>query len=265
MEMDPPADRSWKEIDAVLDGALKSNKSEATGAMVAFWRAFRGYKPGDPVDVPQIVAQAKKMSRLGIAVYGSAMEALVVNGDKAGLESLIAQVNPDDFLDSSGIGVYAAALEMLGRGDELELVRESVADVIRKDMMSAWFEGSVEAARRALELAAKFDRADLLPAAWRKDMATLTADPMDAALMAARLARLDRDWEGMLAALAKVKDQVKDDETGWHYLNAVAHASLGKPELARPHLDKVIGVGIFKGVSFMKAAVLLKSLDQPAK
>ncbi|MCW1926092.1 DUF3857 domain-containing protein [Luteolibacter arcticus] len=263
--MELPADGSWKEIDAVLDEALKANKSQAVGALIDFWRAFRDRKVGDPVDVPQAVLNAKKMSMLGIAVYGSSMEALIANGDKAGLESLLGEIKPDDFLDGTGIATYAAALEMLGRTDELELVRESVPDVIRKEMMSAWYEGSVSSARRTLDLAAGFDHANLLPGAWRKDMATLTVDPMGAALMAARLARLDRDWQEMLAALAKVKDQAEDDETGWHYLNAVAHVGLGKPELARPHLDKVIRAGILDGASFVQAVVLLKSLDELGK
>ena len=263
--MKAPGGGNWQEVDAVLDGGLKSNKSEAVGAMIAFWRDFRDYKAGDPVDVPKGVMQAKKMSRLGIAAHGTAMEALVVNGDKAGLESLLGAINPDDFLDGNGIGIYAMALELLGRGDELELVRESVPEVIRQEMMSAWYEGSVAAARRALELATAFDHADLVSEVWRKDMGSLTANPMDAALMAARLARMDRDWQGMLDALAKVKDEAKDDETGWHYLNAVAHVSLGKAELARPHLDKVMRSGILNGSSFVKSAVLLKSLDQPGK
>jgi hypothetical protein len=233
--------------------------------MIAFWRAFRDYKPGDPVDVPEMIAHAKKMSRLGFAVYGSSMEALIANGDKAGMESLMGAIDPDDFLDGIGISTYAAALEMLDRKDELELVRESVDDVIRKEMMSAWFDESYHSAQRALELAAIFKRSELLTPAWRKDMANLTADPMVKACIEARLARLDGDWQGMLAALAPVKDQVKVEETNWDYLSAVAQIGLGKPDLARSHLERVVKIGILEGSSFSQSILLLKSLDQAAK
>jgi hypothetical protein len=219
------------------------------------------------VDAAAMIRTAKAMGFLSTPAFVTTLEALIANGDTKGLETVLEACDPDELSDPLAIGTYLEALRVLERDEERELVMETAAEAIRKKMMDAWVERSPSAIRHATDLAIECGKAGLLPEAWRKDLLDATADKLTAGLIRARMAGLKSDWEAVRKALSEVEDedQAADEEAAWHWLMGRALAGLGKPDLARPHLDKVIQVGLFKANYYRQAVLLRKDLEAAGK
>ncbi len=79
------------------------------------------------------------------------------------------------------------------------------------------------------------------------------------------MAGLKGDWKAAHEALVAVQGEADDDEAAWHWLMGRALAGLGKLDLARPHLDKVIQVGLWEADYHRQAVLLRKDLEAGGK
>lgn len=258
--LDSLPDGGWNDIDRLLEGKKQAARRPALDNMLEFWRFYRDYKPDDAVDVARMLELAKQAGVFRKLMIGCVMESLIANGDIRGLETTVAAINPDDFSDATGIGLYIEALQLLGRQEELELVLENSERVIREEMMTAWMDGSPAAVRHATELAIQCDLADILPSEWRAAMPGITADKLKAGIIRARMAGLASDWKLMKSALEDVEKEA-DNDGGWNFLMGRALVGQGRADLARPHLEKVIHLGLLQADSYRQATSLLKQLD----
>lgn len=122
--------------------------------------------------------------------------------------------------------------------DELELIQETGEQKVYAQVLEAWAENNLFAAKRAIRLADLLQRPDLIPTAFREHLAN-TADELERFSFLTRLAQLDKDWP----AMEQASRQVLELQPNWYEFHWYLGKSLceqGKFAEAAPFLQTFI-------------------------
>jgi len=225
----------WTEVDKRLVFFRNAEKFPATHALIRLWEDVRAYQPGDAFDITSHLGWISQLPYKP-PFYSSLLEALLLNGDKAGLERVLDEVETEPLTDPPALAAYFEALAFLERTEELEIVKPAIEAAIQDLTRDAWLSASPSLFGQACDLAARYDGKALLSDAFLKQVPEMMGDPIEKLMSQAWVYVLREDWKQAIATLGEIKDEDCRNSADWNHLMGKSLLQSGKSEDAKKHL-----------------------------
>ncbi len=226
----------WQEVDERLKFYRDARKFPATHGMIRLWQLFRDFKAGDEVDVSVCLEWISTLPYKP-PFYASLLHALVLNGDKAGLERILDEVPADELTQIPALAAHHDALVFLERDEELELLEEVIDTAIGDLMRDAWLAGSSYDFHLACGFAIRHGREKLLSTEFLEHVPQMMGDSDEKASAEAHALAVAGNWHETIATLEKIDNPDIRDNAGWNHLIATALLETGQTGKAVTHLQ----------------------------
>ncbi|HYF34725.1 MAG TPA: DUF3857 domain-containing protein [Prosthecobacter sp.] len=134
------------------------------------------------------------------------LDAALQSADATVVGTALDELGSDALLEGD-IPEIIRALKICGRKDELELALETAEEKLYHAVLMSWTGISHRSVRNALALAEALENPDALPEAWLTFVHEAYPERHDQLMVAMRVARLKKDWPGVLAAASEAVDK----------------------------------------------------------
>ncbi|WP_170266676.1 DUF3857 and transglutaminase domain-containing protein [Brevifollis gellanilyticus] len=136
-----------------------------------------------------------------------ALSRAMSRGDVPSIKRALDEMGADALLEHEELPIIIPALKKAGRKDELTLALEEAPAAMKEAILDSWGGNDVYAVRRAVTLAELLGKPDALPKEWVAFCEKAYPERQDQLTLAIFIARMNKDWEGMLKAATEVMEK----------------------------------------------------------
>ena len=251
----------WREVDERLMYYRDASKFPATHGMICLWQLLRDFKPADELDAGNCLDWISKLPYKP-PFHASLLHALILKGDKAGIERVLDTVPADELTQIPALAAHHDALAFLERDEEIELLNDVIDTSIGDLMRDAWLAGTPYDFHLACCLALRHGREELLPAEFLEEVPKMMGDPDDRKFAQAHAHAMAGKWNETITTLEKINDKNIRDDAEWNHLIATALIKTGQTGQAAGHLQSACKHSFPGEIWYLAARELLNQVSK---